>query len=85
MPDTPTPADAAPVVEPGQVYRNTKRNTLYRVVLLATHSDTDEDYVVYQDIGSGRHFVRSCTGFTGARTERGEQVQRFVLEVVDGR
>jgi hypothetical protein len=77
--DGQTPRTA--VVRPGQVYRNTKKGTRYEVVCLATHSETDEEMVVYRDVVTQRNFVRPFNLFTGTREENGVQVARFVLEV----
>ena len=77
--DGQTPQTAG--VRPGQVYRNTKKGTRYEVVCLATHSETDEEMVVYRDVATQRSFVRPFALFTGTREENGSQLARFVLEV----
>lgn len=71
---------SAPVVEPGQVYRHFKGGR-YEVVLLATDSETDADMVVYRDLGTGRHFVRSVKMFLSPKVfDDDRQVERFSLE-----
>jgi len=75
---------ATPMVIAGQIYRNTKRNTLYTILFIATNSEDDTDTVVYRDIESGRNFVRPLSMFVGMREVDGIQVPRFVLEECRG-
>jgi hypothetical protein len=71
-------------VHVGRVYRNTKKNTRYRVEMLATHSETEDAMVVYTDLATGRHFARPLDSFTGCRTAAdGAQIPRFILESDD--
>ncbi len=72
-------------VQVGWLYRNTKRGAIYRVVLLATHSETDDVMVVYTSLDTGRHFARPLDLFTGLRIDSdGTLTPRFVLEAEDG-
>lgn len=80
--DPTTPA--VPSVEPGQIYRNTKKNARYEIVCLATHSEDDSDMVVYRDLSTARNFVRPLTLFVGTREVDGVEVPRFILENSDG-
>ncbi|MBX9580242.1 MAG: DUF1653 domain-containing protein [Gemmataceae bacterium] len=79
-------APSSPVLQivPGQVYLNTKKNTRYEIVCLATHSEDDTTMVVYRDVETGRNFVRPLELFAGTRQEGGVEVPRFVLEADRG-
>lgn len=68
-----------PAVGPGQVYRHFKKGTLYEVVCLATHSETNEEMVVYRDQTTERCFVRPLGMFTDYKEDGGSRVKRFAL------
>jgi len=70
---------AESIVIAGQTYRHFKGG-LYRVILLATDSETDEEMVVYIVLKTGRFFVRSLTMFQSPKVfDDGREVERFVL------
>jgi hypothetical protein len=71
-------------VSPGQVYRHFKHGTLYEVICLATHTETEEEMVVYRDRQTGRCFVRPLAMFLGTKKVDGVEVKRFTLEVENG-
>ena len=66
-------------VEPGQFYRHFKKGTLYEVICIATHSETDAEMVVYRDKETGRCFVRPLEMFIGYKEEGEKKTKRFVL------
>lgn len=66
-------------VQAGQVYKHFKEGTLYEVVCIATHSETDEEMVIYQDQASGKCFCRPLEMFIGYKEEKGGRIKRFVL------
>ena len=50
-------------IQPGKIYRHFKGNR-YRVLVLATHSETEETMVVYQALyGDQGYFVRPLAMF----------------------
>lgn len=59
------------------IYRHYKGN-LYRLVALATHSETLEDMIVYQQLYGDRSFwVRPASMWSEIVTVNGQQVERF--------
>jgi hypothetical protein len=65
-------------VKPG-IYRHFKGG-IYRVIGIAKHSETLEDYVVYEALcenKSGQLWIRPQSKFTGLALYRGKQVSRF--------
>ncbi len=68
----------------GGKYRHFKGNE-YRVLHVAKHSETLEDYVVYQALyGSGGIWVRPLEMFTGCREVDGRPEKRFMAVQEDG-
>jgi len=74
MPDTPREL----VV--GGIYKHYKRGDTYKVLHLATESDTEKPAVVYQaQYGEGRVFTRDLTVFLENVMLDGEAKERFEL------
>jgi hypothetical protein len=68
------------VVSPGQVYRHYKRNTLYEVICIATHTEAEEELVVYRDLQNDRCFARPSQIFLETIKFQESVIQRFKLE-----
>jgi len=64
-------------VKPGRLYRHFKGG-LYKFLCLATHTETEEEFVVYQEIKSQRAFVRPADNFFGSVDKEGYSGPRFV-------
>lgn len=61
------------------VYRHFKGNK-YKVLNIATHSETEEEMVVYQKLYGDRSiWVRPLQVFLDYKLVDGEQVKRFIL------
>ena len=60
----------------GRLYRHFKGG-VYRVLHMATHSETDEEYVVYQGVDSPRVFVRPHAMFVEDVDRAGYRGPRF--------
>ena len=72
-------------VREGQIYRHFKKHTIYSIVCVATHSETEEQIVVYRDVSTGRCFVRPLTMFVEEKElPDGRRVKRFELESEHG-
>lgn len=70
---------------PGKKYRHFK-NKEYRVILIATHSETREKYVVYQALyGEQEYFVRPYDMFASEvdRVKYPEVVQKYRFECIE--
>ena len=64
-------------VKIGSVYRHFKGNK-YRVLHLAKHSETLEEYVVYQALyGENGIWVRPAEMFLGQKEFGGQMINRF--------
>ena len=66
-------------VRPG-IYRHSKSGRLYRVHCTAKHSESLEDYVVYEtlyDNATSRHWIRPAAMFTELVEVQGTRVPRF--------
>lgn len=64
----------------GGIYRHYKRGDTYKVLHLATDSDTEKPVVVYQaQYGEGRVFTRDLHVFLENVTVDGEERERFSL------
>ncbi len=62
------------------IYRHFKGNR-YRVLMLAKHSETQEDMVVYEALyGEGGIWVRPASMWLETVERDGQVFQRFVLE-----
>ena len=62
----------------GGVYKHYKRGDTYKVLFLATDSDTEKPVVVYQaQYGEGRVFTRELDIFLETVEYKGKMVLRF--------
>jgi hypothetical protein len=69
-------ATATAAIEPG-VYEHFK-GARYEVLLIARHSETEEEFVVYRQLGGdGAHWVRPLTMFTETVERDGRRTARF--------
>ena len=65
------------MIKIGKIYRHYKGN-LYKVLVIATHSETQEDMVVYEDINfPNKTWVRPVKMFEENVIVNGESVPRF--------
>lgn len=65
----------------GGIYKHHK-GKLYKVLGLATHSETLEEYVYYEclyDNPNGRYWIRPKKMFVGLIEKDGKKVRRFAL------
>lgn len=65
--------------KPG-MYRHAKTGRMYRVHFVAKHSETLEDFVVYEalyDNDTAKHWVRPAAMFEELVEVRGQRVPRF--------
>lgn len=68
-------------VRPG-IYRHSKTGRLYRVHFTAKHSESLEDFVVYEtlyDNPTARHWIRPAAMFGEVVEVQGARVPRFVF------
>lgn len=64
----------------GAVYQHYKRKEHYKIIGVATDSDTEEPVVVYKALyGEGRLFVRKLSVFGESVDHEDETVRRFTL------
>lgn len=63
-------------IRPGEVYRHYKGNK-YLVYTVATHTENQKSYVVYESLTDGRMWVRPLRMFTQSVTVNGKRVKRF--------
>ena len=69
----------SPMLQPG-IYRHSKSGQRYRVHFVAKHSETKEDFVVYETLyenAVAKFWVRPLTMFEEIVDVRGERVPRF--------
>lgn len=63
----------------GEIYRHYKGN-LYQIVAIATHTETEEEMVVYQALyGEFKYFVRPLSMFMEKVKINGQNISRFEL------
>lgn len=62
--------------EVNKVYKHYKGN-LYKIISFAKHSETLEDLVVYQELGTSNIWARPSSMWNEYITTGGEKVQRF--------
>ncbi len=68
-------------VQPGKRYRHYKGNE-YKILGVGKHSETNEDFVVYQSPDGGQIWLRPVQMFFEVVEWEGKQVPRFIqLEV----
>lgn len=68
------------MIQPG-TYRHSKSGRLYRVHCVAKHSETLEDFVVYEaqyENSVARHWVRPAAMFEELVEVSGQRLPRFV-------
>lgn len=62
-------------------YRHTKTGNLYEYVCEATHSETQEDLVIYRSLKTGKTWARPKAMFFEKVQIDGKEVFRFEREV----
>jgi hypothetical protein len=60
-----------------KIYRHYKTKTLYEHIGQATHSETNEELVIYQSVTTGRMWARPAEMFFGEVEVDGKMVKRF--------
>jgi hypothetical protein len=63
--------------EPGQTYRH-HRGNLYKCLMLATHSESLDEMVIYQRLDNGQVWARPMSVWT-QRVDMHNRIDRFVL------
>jgi hypothetical protein len=63
-------------IKPGQLYRDYKGGE-YRVLTVATHTENQKKYVVYQAEYDGRVLVQPSSLFASSVKVNGNRVKRF--------
>ena len=68
-------------VRVGQKYKHYRTGTIYLILAVATHTETDETMIVYRAWKSPHHpvWVRPLGIFTSLAMQDGKAVQRFAL------
>jgi hypothetical protein len=66
-------------VIPGRIYRHFK-GELYFVIGLAKHTESEEEFVIYQKILQGKLWARPVGDFMGTVVYGGKTFARFELE-----
>ncbi len=65
-------------LKPGQIWKHYKGND-YKIIILGKHSETAEDMVVYEQLHSGKIYIRPMNLFFNEIEYNGEIVLRFTL------
>lgn len=65
-------------VQPGKIYKHYKGNE-YRVIGVGKHTETGEDFVVYQSPEGGQIWIRPVVMFFEVVEWQGNKVPRFSL------
>ena len=65
------------MVKVNEKYTHYKRGGKYKVVAIAKHHETTEDWVVYKSEGSGETYVRPRREFEEVVDHDGARVTRF--------
>ena len=65
-------------LKPGQVWKHYKGND-YKIVVLGKHSETEEEMVVYEQLHSGRIYIRPMNLFFNDVEWEGKTVPRFTF------
>ncbi len=65
-------------LKPGQIWKHYKGHD-YKIIILGKHSETAEDMVVYEQVHSGRIYIRPMNLFFDEVEWEGEIVPRFTL------
>jgi hypothetical protein len=69
------------MIKPG-IYKHSKKGNLYKVYFVAKHSETLEDFVVYEALyenETSKFWVRPASMFEEEIELNGERVPRFVF------
>jgi hypothetical protein len=69
--------------QPGQRYRHFKGG-LYEVMLVAIHSENEEELVIYRDLRDGRFWARPLRMWSEQVEQDGFKGPRYQLETGDG-
>lgn len=65
-------------LKPGQIWKHYKGND-YKIIILGKHSETAEDMVVYEQLHSGKIYIRPMNLFFNEIEYNGELAPRFTL------
>lgn len=66
---------------PGQTYKHYKGGT-YKIITLATHTETKEALVIYQSVPFGSIFARPLDMWEEVCEYEGRKVKRFTRESI---
>ncbi len=65
-------------IKPGQIWKHYKGND-YKIIILGNHSETGEEMVVYEQLHSGKIYIRPMNLFFNQVEWEGKTVPRFTL------
>ena len=65
-------------IKPGQIWKHYKGND-YKIIILGKHSETAEDMVVYEQMHSGKIYIRPMNLFFNDVECEGKTAPRFTL------
>ena len=65
-------------LKPWQIWKHYKGND-YKIIILGRHSETAEDMVVYEQMHSGKIYIRPMNLFFNDVEYEGETVPRFTF------